>query len=125
MVRGVPFAKGDPRIYKGGRGITRFNIPSLLKKIGEERLPPALRGKVPEFVRESKDMLEALMRTTYSHALHGESWAVQFIAERTEGKIKDKLEVEARTVPPIVVRLPTRAELEGLKDGPSSAPSPA
>jgi len=38
-------------------------------------------------------MLEAAIRMTYVHALKGGAWAIEFIAERTEGKITQPIEV--------------------------------
>jgi hypothetical protein len=91
---GKPFVKGDPRRWTKGRGKNHLKIPDLLLKIGAENLPAEIRGKLPEHIRTSKTMLGALMRSVYVRAIRGESWAVQFIAERTEGKVTDKLQVE-------------------------------
>ncbi len=91
----VPFSKGfDPRRNQRGRGKGKIGIPDLLRRIGEEGLPAELVSKLPEEIRNSRSKLEALMRTTYYYALKGESWAVQFIADRTEGKVKDTLALE-------------------------------
>ena len=89
------FTKGhDPRRNLKGRGRGKVSISDLLHRLGAERLPKELRANGPEQIRTSKTMLEAVMRTTYLYALEGESWAVQFIAERTEGKVKDTLALE-------------------------------
>lgn len=84
----------DPR--RNRRGSTRGQpyIGDLLKRIGRDEIPPELVGKLPETIRASKCMLEALMRIVFVKAMQGEGWAVQFIAERTEGKIKDRVAVE-------------------------------
>ncbi len=47
-------------------------------------------------------MREALMRVTYAQALTGDSIARQFIAERTEGRVVEKMEV-ADTTPTKIV----------------------
>jgi hypothetical protein len=89
------FKKGnDPRRNTRGRGRQALQIPDLLRRIGEDKLPAEIAGKLPEHIRSSKTMLQALMRATYLRALQGESWAVQFVAERTEGKVKDVLSLE-------------------------------
>ena len=117
------FKKGhDPRRNTKGRGKGKIGIPDLLRRIGAERLPKQLNGKLPEEIRTSKSKLEALMRTTYLYALQGESWAVQFIAERTEGTVKDTLAVE-QAPPQITIRLPTPEELEARR-GSNGSPGP-
>ncbi len=98
----LPFQKGnDPRRNSKGRGKGVVGIPELLRRIGKRKLPPklsahlvSLRQMPPENIRTSKTMLESLMEVVYWCALSGESWAVQFIADRTEGKVKDVLAFE-------------------------------
>lgn len=99
--RGKPFAKGDPRINKRGRGKGVVQISDLLRRIGQRKLPLNMTLKVQTALamtdnelKRSKTMLEAVMEVVYWCALNGESWAVQFIAERTEGKVKDVLAIE-------------------------------
>lgn len=85
----------DPRRADNrGKRLGKFRIDVMLTRIGAESLPEALRDKAPEAIRNSKTMFEALMRSVYLHAIRGESWAVEFIANRTEGKVTDKLAVE-------------------------------
>lgn len=97
------FQKGhDPRRNtKGRKGVRGVQIPDLLRRMGDRRLPPDLRKRLEaSLVIPSSDLakdvtrLEALMEAVYWCALRGESWAVQFIAERTEGKVKDTLALE-------------------------------
>ena len=40
------------------------------------------------------DKLEVVMRKVFNYALEGKSWAVQFIAERLEGKAKEHIVME-------------------------------
>jgi len=47
--------------------------------------------------------LEALLREVYNHALKGESWAVNFIADRLEGKPKAALEIQVDEPKPITI----------------------
>ncbi len=90
-----PFQPGhDPRRNLKGRGRGKLSIPDLLRRIGEKRLPADLKGKAPPFIAKDARLMEALMARVWEMALAGESWAVQFIAERTEGKVKDVLTFE-------------------------------
>lgn len=99
---GTQFKKGhDPRRHMGGRGKGVVGIPDLLRRIGNRKLPPKLAARLvslrempAENIRTSRTMLESLMEVVYWCALSGESWAVQFIADRTEGKVKDVLSFE-------------------------------
>lgn len=94
LTTGRPFAKGhDPRRVTKGRPLGSPSIPDMLRRIGRERLPPELQGKLPEHIKGSRNMLTALLRCVYMYALKGDAWAVTFIAERTEDKIKDVLEM--------------------------------
>jgi len=71
---------GNPK----GRPPKAKCIPDLLKKIGEE-----------EGTRDGESTkLEVVLRRVYSYALQGKPWAVQFIADRTEGKPKQSMETE-------------------------------
>ena len=44
-----------------------------------------------EYKGQQITKLEAVLRAVYGYALKGQSWAVQFIAERTEGKVRETL----------------------------------
>jgi hypothetical protein len=66
-----PGKSGNPK----GRPKGTNTLAMLLKKIGEEELDGT------EF-----DKREAIMRKVYKMAFDGQPWAVQFIADRTEGK---------------------------------------
>ncbi len=91
-VVGRPFKKGQSGNLKGRPPKVR-TIPDILRKIGEE---DGLKDG-------SKTKLDVVMSRVYGYALDGKSWAVQFIADRTEGKavetvrnqtIKDELIIE-------------------------------
>ena len=88
--RGKPFKKGadERRNLKGNPG-SRC-IPDILRKIGEQQKQTSELGKV--------DKLQVLLDMVYNLALQGEKWAVEFIADRTEGKaITTNVNVEADT----------------------------
>ena len=69
-------------------------IPDILEKLGKE---------VSE--KNGKTNLENLMRSVYLHAMRGHGWALQFIAERTEGKVTDKLQVDDNR-PTVIFHVP-------------------
>ena len=46
----------------------------------------------PRAKRDKLTVAEAVYLRVYVEALQGESWAVQFIAERTEGKVSQPIE---------------------------------
>jgi len=81
------FQKGDPRINRRGQMNKRrieFNktIRELLVDEGE-----ALQsGKIGDSTVKLKKVAW-LMKSVWNKAIAGEAWAVQFIAERVEGKI--------------------------------------
>ena len=93
-----------------GRPKGSTSIADILRKIGEEEIPAELSSQVQSLFgsldsNELKDMkmTEGLLRFGFMYAIRGKHWAVQFIADRTEGKprefieqkiIKDELIVE-------------------------------
>lgn len=90
--RGKPFQKG----WKGGPGRPPkpVCIPDILREIGAEKDPATKRTRIQD-----------LMRKVYGFANLGEAWAVQFIAERTEGKVKDTLALEGGGELKVVTRV--------------------
>ena len=58
---------------------------------------------------ENQPKLEALVRVGYDKALEGDMRAVEFIADRLEGKVATRLQVEQPTDKPIKV-----FDIEGL-----------
>ena len=71
-----------------GRPKKNYSIPDILRKIGEED------GTVT-----GKSKLDVIMYKVYQFALEGKPWAVQFIADRTEGKAKEIREVTNKNEP--------------------------
>lgn len=84
------FAPGNSGSSGRPRKIRR--IEHLLEKIGLEEVHV---GGL------TLTKLEAVMRSVYQYALKGNSWAVQFIAERTEGKVPQQQQVEGTSQEPI------------------------
>lgn len=68
------FEKGNP----GGPGRPKkeIAIPALLREIGQRQVSD----------QDKRTMLMAALETTFKMAIEGESWAMNFIADRTEGK---------------------------------------
>tara|TARA_R110000737_G_C14167659_1_gene410804 strand:- start:176 stop:499 length:324 start_codon:yes stop_codon:yes gene_type:complete len=87
----VPDKTGENRNFNGtfkkgvsgnlnGRPQGSQSIPDILKKIGFE-----------EGTKDgSTSKLEVVLRKVFHYALQGKSWAVEFIANRTEGKAVER-----------------------------------
>lgn len=94
---GNRFKKGEVANPEGARihkkNIHKRKITDWLEKIGDELCIEKVEvdGKEEIITRTN---FERLMRAVYDFALTGESWAVNFIAERTEGKILQPLGLE-------------------------------
>lgn len=96
-----PGQSGNPN----GRPPKVKYIPDILQKLGKEGIPDELKAKFERLpsILNSPDCLTALLRLVYIHALRGESWAVQFISERTEGKAVQPIDMNVE--PPLTVVL--------------------
>lgn len=79
-----PFKKGDPRINKGGRPKWK-HITEMLKH------------------EDNQEKLEQLVHVIYDKALGGDMRAVEFIADRLEGKVTHRLQVSPANDKPIKV----------------------
>ena len=64
-----------------GRPKGSQSIPDILRKIGDE-----------EGTTDGKSKLDVVMYKVFQYALEGKSWAVQFIADRTEGQALERVE---------------------------------
>ena len=73
-----PGVSGNPK----GRPPKVRTIPDILRKIGEE---DGLKDG-------SKTKLDVVMTRVFGYALEGKPWAVQFIADRTEGKALERVQ---------------------------------
>ena len=92
------FKENPNNINKNGRPKGTSSIPDLLRRIGEEDVPNELKELLkkqfdPDDV-DKMNMQEAVLRTTFMYAVSGKPWAVQFIADRTEGKPAMTMSIE-------------------------------
>lgn len=94
-LRKYQFKKGHSGNPKGRPEKARC-IPDILQKIGSEKLGGVALELVKRYFPKAArnwTFEEAALRMTYLHALRGKSWAVQFIAERTEGKVVQPVDI--------------------------------
>ena len=76
------FIPGNTASVGKGRPKGTRSIPDGLRRIGDE--DGTLDGAYSK--------LEVVLRKVFESALNGNSWAVQFIADRTEGKALERIE---------------------------------
>ena len=76
----IPAKPGEIRNPKGRPKKDRC-IPDILRAIGEEA--GTTDGELTK--------LDVVMRNVYKYAVQGKQWAVQFIADRTEGKAFERV----------------------------------
>jgi len=99
--------KGFQPGHPGGPGRPKKEIcvPDILRKIGEGPVPPILLAEVQATwgtTCRPANMREAWLLSQYAKAVRGDDHATDFIINRTEGKVVDKLAVE-NVVPAKVV----------------------
>ncbi len=77
---------GNPKGRPKGAG----SIPDLLRKITNEPVPKELQKRIkkvyPEIDLTDINLLEGILRTTIMYAIQGKPWAIDFVANRLEGK---------------------------------------
>ena len=89
---GKPFVKGDPRCNRNGqisKERLEFNrsLRELLVSEGEKEWTGVLDN---EKIKLKK--VEWLVKSVWKKAIDGEAWAVNFIADRVEGKVTQPIE---------------------------------
>lgn len=111
---------GNPK----GRPKGSFAIADILRRVGEEDVPEELQGKVEGLfdIKDIKDMqlMEGLLRLVFMYAIRGKSWAVQFIAERLEGKPMQPMSIETHDPIKLIETgtiLDDRNKPNGVKNG--------
>ncbi len=107
-----PGESGNP----AGRPKKTREIPELLEKLCKEQTPSGLKQAICETFElppgEPMPMMEAVLRGVLMRAARGEAWAVQFIAERLEGKALQRViaEVDSESL------VPLQAAMEAYSD---------
>ena len=86
-VPGRPFKPGQSG-NPAGRPPNAKTIPEMLRQIGDEEC------KEEEFAGMTN--AEAVQTVVWKCALAGKQWAVEFLANRTEGKVIEKHEVSGK-----------------------------
>ena len=94
------FVKGNTSSVGKGRPQGSRSIPDLLRKIAEE-----------EGTQGGMTKIEVVLRQVFKYALEGKSWAVEFIANRTEGRPHQTLGISDVTDEPIKV-----FDIDGMED---------
>jgi hypothetical protein len=94
--RWKPGESGNP----AGRPKGTRSIPDMLRKYGEFTTPAALfeklRAAFPDELKkiDKLQLQDALWLSAYMHAIKGESWAFNMIADRLEGKPTQQIEAK-------------------------------
>lgn len=80
-----PFKKGQSG-NPAGRPKKGSAIADILNDIGNETI----------VIKDGKEITkrQAVLYKVYEHAVKGESWAVNFIADRTEGKALERVQTQ-------------------------------
>ena len=91
-----PAKKGEVR-NPHGRPKKALCIPDMLRAIGDEPVPAHLLATLqadwgPDF--RPRNMRDAALRVSYAQYAKGDKDARQFVVDRTEGKVTDKLQLE-------------------------------
>ena len=109
--RPAPVKKGVKRNKKGqflkghapqgGRPKESFSVKDIIRQVGKEKAAQSGKWK-------DRSKLEMVIRQVFMLAMKGKIAAVQFIADRLEGKPKQSLELEDKRGP--------LSHLQGLSD---------
>lgn len=93
---GKRFQKGNRASVGKGRPKVHLCIPDILRLIADQPIPDELKSDIPEaYIKKSPTALKAMCQIVYRQALRGKPWAVQWVAERMEGKAKEHVTVAA------------------------------
>jgi len=110
QLKGKGFQKGKSG-NPSGRPPKARCIPDILEKLSNEGIandpliPAKLKKQFLDDGRRDATKLETLLRLVYLYALQGKPWAVQFLADRTEGKPRQPIDVNDDRVTDITVEI--------------------
>ena len=94
-----PFQKGVVQNPLGRPTLAKA-IPDILRRIGDEPAPEriiaSLRALNPNLKFEGMNNREAMLQRVYLDAELGQKDARDFVAERTEGKIRDYIDITTK-----------------------------
>jgi hypothetical protein len=90
-----PGMSGNPK----GKPPKEFSICTQLQQIGGRQLTPAMvRMLEKEFPGEAFDgmnYMQAMMMRVFRKAIDGDNGALEFYADRTEGRVTNSIKIEA------------------------------
>lgn len=87
------FKKGDPRINKNGQiSNKRLGFNKALRELIIDEGEKKAQGKGEKGKIVNLKKVEWLVKSVWQKAIAGESWAVQFISEKVEGKVVQPIE---------------------------------
>lgn len=105
---------GNPNWQKGvsgnpkGRPPNKKLIPDILREIGDQPAPPdiidKLQERLPSVNFQGINNLQALMYRIYFDAEDGDNHARELIAERTEGKVSQSIDIGGQIDPAAVFK---------------------
>ena len=104
------FKKGDPRINRFGpikTNVLAFNrsLRELIVIEGETK-HTTLVGDEGHKTKVTFKKVEWMIKVLWNAAMKGEAWAVQLIAERTEGKVTQPVTAEQNVVYRVIYEKP-------------------
>lgn len=104
LTRWVKGQSGNPH----GKPPKIKQIPELIERFAKFETPENILEKMRAVFPHLKNlqMFEAVILRTYLEALDGKEWAVQFLCERKEGKVKDVVQLEGGGVTNVGILIP-------------------
>jgi hypothetical protein len=104
------FKKGDPRCNRNGQiSGKRLAFNRTLRELIVAEGEAVQTGKAGDQILKLKKV-EWLIKSVWNKAIEGEAWAVEFIAERTEGKVTQPIEAEQNIVYRVIYEKPRDKE---------------
>ena len=85
------FTSGNTEGNRNGRPLKKQTIPDILLRIGMQ--PGTKDGKMTK--------LDVVMERVFKFAVEGRPWAVEFIANRTEGKPRQQIDINLSDKRPV------------------------